>query len=286
MNIRDLRYIVEVAREKNFSRASSKVFVSQPALSMQIRKLEEDLGVEIFERSKQNFLITPIGAEIIKKAEIILQECEEIKLLAKNSKDPYRGEIKIGAFPTIASYFLPKFVKNIRKKFPHLKIFLIEEKSEDLILKLKNAQLDLCLLTLPIKDENLISKKIFSEEFLLATPIDHKLAKKSKINIKELQNQELMLLEDGHCLRDQALEICSMINAFEKKDFKASSLETLRQMVACGNGITLIPQIAVRNDDRIAYVKIINAPSRTIGITYRKSSVQKKLIEEIIDLAK
>jgi LysR family hydrogen peroxide-inducible transcriptional activator len=286
MNIRDLRYIVEVARERNFSRASSKVFVSQPALSMQIRKLEEDLGVEIFERSKQNFLITPIGAEIIKKAEIILQECEEIKLLAKNSKDPYRGEIKIGAFPTIASYFLPKFVKNIRKKFPHLKIFLIEEKSEDLILKLKNAQLDLCLLTLPIKDENLISKKIFSEEFLLATPLDHKLAKKSKINIKELQNQELMLLEDGHCLRDQALEICSMINAFEKKDFKASSLETLRQMVACGNGITLIPQIAVRNDDRIAYVKIINAPSRTIGITYRKSSVQKKLIEEIIDLAK
>jgi LysR family hydrogen peroxide-inducible transcriptional activator len=286
MNIRDLKYIVEVARERNFSRASSKVFVSQPALSMQIRKLEEDLGVEIFERSKQNFLITPIGAEIIKKAEIILQECEEIKLLAKNSKDPYRGEIKIGAFPTIASYFLPKFVKNIRKKFPHLKIFLIEEKSEDLILKLKNAQLDLCLLTLPIKDENLISKKIFSEEFLLATPLDHKLAKKSKINIKELQNQELMLLEDGHCLRDQALEICSMINAFEKKDFKASSLETLRQMVACGNGITLIPQIAVRNDDRIAYVKIINAPSRTIGITYRKSSVQKKLIEEIIDLAK
>ena len=286
MNIRDLKYIVEVAREKNFSRASSKVFVSQPALSMQIRKLEEDLGVEIFERSKQNFLITSIGAEIIKKAEIILQECEEIKLLAKNSKDPYRGEIKIGAFPTIASYFLPKFVKNIRKKFPHLKIFLIEEKSEDLILKLKNAQLDLCLLTLPIKDENLISKKIFSEEFLLATPLDHKLAKKSKINIKELQNQELMLLEDGHCLRDQALEICSMINAFEKKDFKASSLETLRQMVACGNGITLIPQIAVRNDDRIAYVKIINAPSRTIGITYRKSSVQKKLIEEIIDLAK
>ena len=259
MNIRDLKYIVEVAREKNFSRASSKVFVSQPALSMQIRKLEEELGVEIFERNKQNFLITPIGAKIIKKAEIILQECEEIKLLAKNSKDPYRGEIKIGAFPTIASYFLPKFVKNIHKKFPHLKIFLIEEKSEDLILKLKNAQLDLCLLTLPIKDENLISKKIFSEEFLLATPLDHKLAKKSKINIKELQNQELMLLEDGHCLRDQALEICSMVNAFEKKDFKASSLETLRQMVACGNGITLIPQIAVRSDDKISYVKIINA---------------------------
>ena len=286
MNIRDLKYIVEVAREKNFSRASSKVFVSQPALSMQIRKLEEELGVEIFERNKQNFLITQIGAEIIKKAEIILQESEEIKLLAKNSKDPYRGEIKIGAFPTIASYFLPKFVKNIHKKFPHLKIFLIEEKSEDLILKLKNAQLDLCLLTLPIKDENLISKKIFSEEFLLATPLDHKLAKKSKINIKELQNQELMLLEDGHCLREQALEICSMVNAFEKKDFKASSLETLRQMVACGNGITLIPQIAVRSDDKISYVKIINAPSRSIAISYRKSSIQKKLIEEIIDLAK
>ena len=286
MNLRDLKYIVEVAREKNFARASAKVFVSQPALSMQIKKLEETLGVEIFERDKQNFLITPVGAEIIKKAEIILQESEEIKMIAKNSKDPHKGEIRIGAFPTVASYFLPNFVKNIHKKFPHLKIFLIEAKSDELIAKLKNGELDFCLLAMPIADDNLIGEKIFSEKFLLATPKGHPFSKKSKIQIKELKNQELMLLEDGHCLRDQALEICSMVRAYENQDFRATSLETLRQMVANGTGITLIPEIAVRNDDKISYVKIFNAPFRTIGIHYRKSSVQKNLIKEIIKLAK
>lgn len=286
MNLRDLKYIVEVAREKNFARASEKVFVSQPALSMQIKKLEETLGVEIFERDKQNFLITPVGAEIIKKAEIILQESEEIKMIAKNSKDPHKGEIRIGAFPTVASYFLPNFVKNIHKKFAHLKIFLIEAKSAELITKLKNGEIDFCLLAMPIKDDNLIGEKIFSEKFLLATPKGHPFSKKSKIQIKELRKQELMLLEDGHCLRDQALEICSMVKAFENQDFRATSLETLRQMVASGTGITLIPEIAVRSDDKISYVKIFNAPFRTIGIYYRKSSVQKNLIKEIIKLAK
>ena len=286
MNLRDLKYIVEVAREKNFARASAKVFVSQPALSMQIKKLEETLGVEIFERDKQNFLITPVGAEIIKKAEIILQESEEIKMIAKNSKDPHKGEIRIGAFPTVASYFLPNFVKNIHKKFPYLKIFLIEAKSAELITKLKSGEIDFCLLAMPIKDDNLIGEKIFSEKFLLATPKGHPFSKKSKIQIKELRKQELMLLEDGHCMRDQALEICSMVKAFENQDFKATSLETLRQMVANGTGITLMPEIAVRSDDKISYVKIFNAPFRTIGIYYRKSSVQKNLIKEIIKLAK
>ena len=286
MNLRDLKYIVEVARERNFARASAKVFVSQPALSMQIKKLEETLGVEIFERDKQNFLITPVGAEIIKKAEIILQESEEIKMIAKNSKDPHKGEIRIGAFPTVASYFLPNFIKNIHKKFPHLKIFLIEAKSAELITKLKSGEIDCCLLAMPIKDDNLIGEKIFSEKFLLATPKGHPFSKKSKIQIKELRKQELMLLEDGHCMRDQALEICSMVKAFENQDFKATSLETLRQMVANGTGITLMPEIAVRSDDKISYVKIFNAPFRTIGIYYRKSSVQKNLIKEIIKLAK
>jgi len=286
MNLRDLKYIVEVAREKNFARASEKVFVSQPALSMQIKKLEETLGIEIFERDKQNFLITPVGAEIIKKAEIILQESEEIKMIAKNSKDPHVGEIRIGAFPTVASYFLPNFVKNIHKKFPHLKIFLIEAKSDDLVAKLKSGELDFCLLAMPVKDDSLVGEKIFSEKFLLATPKGHPFSKKSKIQIKELKNHELMLLEDGHCLRDQALEICSMVKAYENQDFRATSLETLRQMVANGTGITLIPEIAVRNDDKVSYVKIFNAPFRTIGIHYRKSSVQKNLIKEIIRLAK
>jgi LysR family hydrogen peroxide-inducible transcriptional activator len=286
MNLRDLKYIVEVAREKNFARASEKVFVSQPALSMQIKKLEDSLGVNIFERDKQNFLITPIGQEIIKRAEIILQESEEIKSIAKNFNDPFAGEIRIGAFPTVATYFLPNFVRNIHKKFPKLKIFLIEEKSDILIEKLREGLIDATLLAMPINDDSLIGEKIFSEKFLLATPKNHALAKKSKIQIKELKNQELMLLEDGHCMRDQALEICSSVRAYENTDFQATSLETLRQMVANGNGITLMPEIAVRNDDKISYTKIFNAPFRTVGLYYRKSSVRKSLIKEIIKLAK
>jgi LysR family hydrogen peroxide-inducible transcriptional activator len=286
MNLRDLKYIVEVGRERNFARASEKVFVSQPALSMQIKKLEDSLGVNIFERDKQNFLINPAGLEIIKRAEIILQESEEIKLIAKNFNDPFAGEIRIGAFPTVATYFLPNFVRNIHKKFPKLKIFLLEEKSDTLLEKMREGLIDATLLAMPINDDSLIGEKIFSEKFLLATPKGHALSRKSKIQIKELKNQELMLLEDGHCMRDQALEICSSVKAYENTDFQATSLETLRQMVANGNGITLIPEIAVRNDDKIAYTKIFNAPFRTIGMYYRKSSVRKPLIKEIIKLAK
>jgi len=286
MNLRDLKYIVEVARQKNFAKASQAVFVSQPALSMQIKKLEETLGVDIFERDKQNFLITPAGEEILKKAEIILRESEELKNIAKTFKDPMQGEIKIGAFPTVAPYYLPNFTKNLHKKFPQLKIYLIEAKSDDLIDKLKNGEIDCAILAMPQIDETIIGEKIFSEKFILATPKNHQLAKKTKIQIKELKNYELMLLEDGHCLRNQALEICSTIKAFENSDFQATSLETLRYMVANGTGITLMPEIAVRNDDKINYVKIFNAPFRTIGIYYRKSSVRKNLIKEIIKLAK
>jgi len=286
MNLRDLKYIVEVARQKNFAKASQAVFVSQPALSMQIKKLEETLGVDIFERDKQNFLITPAGEEILKKAEIILRESEELKAIAKSFKDPQNAEVRIGAFPTIASYYLPSFTKNLHKKFPQLKIYLFEAKSDELVEKLKNGELDLAILAMPQADDNLAGEKIFSEKFLLATPKNHPLAKKTKIQIKELKNQELMLLEDGHCLRDQALEICSTVKAYEYSDFQATSLETLRQMVANGTGITLMPEIAVRSDDKIVYVKIFNAPFRTIGFYYRKSSVRKNLIKEIIRLAK
>lgn len=286
MNIRDLKYIIEVAKQKNFARASEKVFVSQPALSMQIKKLEENLGVEIFERGKQNFMVTPAGQEIIKKAEIILRESDEIKNIAKNFKDPLKGEIKIGAFPTLSSYFFPIFIKNLHKKFPLLKIFLIEAKSHELIELLKKGDIDCAFLTMPIDDDSLTGEKIFSEKFLLATPKNHPLAKKSKLQLKELKNQELMLLEDGHCLRDQALDICSSVKAYENTNFQATSLETLRQMVVSGTGITLIPEIAVRHDDKISYVKIFNAPFRTIGIYYRKTSVRKNLLKEITKLAK
>jgi len=281
MNIRDLKYIITVAKEQHFARAAAKVFVSQPTLSMQIKKVEDELGVEIFERSNKSFLITKTGEKIIKKAEIILREIDEIKNIAKNSQDPFSSELRIGAFPTLAPYFFPKVIGKIHKKFPKLKLYLIEEKTEILIERLKNGELDAAILASPIMEDEFENKKIFSEEFLLATSKKHPFAKLKKIHKKDLKNQKLMLLEEGHCLRKQALEFCSLINGFESEEFRASSLETLRQMVEIDAGITLIPQIAIKKDDRISYVKIIHAPSREIGIYFRRSASNKNLIQEV-----
>jgi LysR family hydrogen peroxide-inducible transcriptional activator len=284
MNLRDLKYLIAVAKEQHFARAAEKSFVSQPTLSMQIKKLEEELGVQIFERSNKNFLVTKVGKEIIKKAEIILREAEEIKNIAKNSHDPFSGEIRIGGFPTLASYFFPKFIGKVSKKFSNLKLLLIEEKTDELLRKLKNGEIDAAFIAMPCDDEGLNYKKIFSEEFLLAVPKNHALAKKKKIENRDLKGKELMLLEDGHCLRNQALEACSTIGAFEKQDFRATSLETLRQMVINGSGITLMPKIAVKKEDKISYIKISHAPKRTVGLYWRQASSRKELMEEIATL--
>lgn len=281
MNLRDLKYLISVAKEQHFARAAEQSFVSQPTLSMQIKKLEEELGVQIFERSQKNFLVTKVGKEIIKKAEIILREAEEIRNIAKNSKDPLSGELRIGAFPTLASYFFPKVVAKISKEFPQLKLLLIEEKTEELLRKLQSGEIDAAFIAMPVLNDALGFKKIFEEDFLLAVPKNHTLAKQKKIHAKDLKGQSLMLLEDGHCLRNQALEICSMMGAFEQQDFKATSLETLRQMVISGAGITLMPEIAVKKEDKIAYIKIANAPKRTIGLYWRKSSARSALLKEI-----
>ncbi len=284
MNIRDLKYVIEIAKERNFARAAENSFVSQPALSMQIKKLEDELGVQIFERDKKNFLITEVGKKIIEKAKIILQESEEIKSIAQNSRDPFSGEFRVGAFPTLASYFFPEILPKISKKFPKLKTLLVEEKTDDLIAKLKEGKIDAAFLAMPISEENLDSIKIFEEPFLLAVPKNHELTKKQKVQTKDLKKKEVMLLEDGHCLREQALEACAMFGASEQS-YKASSLETLRQMIAIGNGITFIPKIAIRDidkkDQKISYLQITNAPSRKIGLYFRKTSVKKELITQL-----
>lgn len=282
MNLRDLKYLVNTAKEGHFARAAQMSFISQPTLSMQIKKLEDELGVEIFERQNKKILVTPIGKEILKKAEIILREADEIKILAKNSADPYAGELSIGAFPTIAPYFLPNIVRKISKEFPKLKLILIEDKTNQLIEKLKNGELDAALIAMPLHNNEFEGKKIFEEEFLLAVPQNHSFAKKKIIKQKELENEKLILLEDGHCLRDQALAVCARIGAGEQT-FRATSLETLKQMIIAGSGITLIPEIAAKKETGISYIKIEKAPKRIIGFYFRKSSPKTSLIGKIGD---
>lgn len=283
MNLRDLKYIVEVAKERNFSNAAKKVFVSQPTLTMQIQKLEDELGVKIFERQNKNFLITEVGELIIKTAQEILDKEKELKELAKEFKDPFSGELRIGAFPTLASYYFPKITKKILQEFPKLKLLLVEEKTDELIKKLKNGEIDCAFLAMPVLEENLNHVEIFEEEFLLAVSKNNPLAKQTKsVSTIDLKNESLMLLEDGHCLRNQALEACSLLGNFtEKQDFKASSLETLRQMVAMNYGVTLMPEIAINKSDGISYLELSTKPTRKIALYYRKSSVKTKLFTEI-----
>lgn len=284
MNLRDLEYIIAVDREKSFTRAAEKVFVSQAALSIQVRKLEENLGVQLFERDNNEFLTTKAGQQIIKIAKEILAKADEMKFAAKLLQDEFSGEFKIGAFPTLAPYYFPKISTNITKKFPKIKLFLVEEKTDKLIEMLKNGELDAVFLAEPVDEIDFEKKIIFDEKFLLAVSKDNILAQRKRIDFDELKGKEMMLLQEGHCLRKQALSVCEMAQISENSDYRASSLETLRQMVRINNGITLMPEIAVTRDRQISYLKIKNAPTRKISLFWRENYYRKNLIKKLAEI--
>jgi LysR family hydrogen peroxide-inducible transcriptional activator len=280
MNIRDLKYLVAVADERHFGRAARLSHVSQPTLSMQLKKLEETLGVQLFERNNKQVMITQAGSEIAERARIILRDVDALYASAKAAQDPLAGEFRLGAFPTLAPYFLPPVIPKLRKQLPSMKFLLIEEKTDRLIERLKKGLLDAALLALPIQQEGLETRSLFTDPFLLAVPQGHRLAKRRQVTRRDIADEELLLLEEGHCLRAQALEVCSVIGASEHEDFRATSLETLRQMVAAGVGITLIPKLARREDDGIAYIPFGDpAPFRTIGLVWRKGTARRECID-------
>jgi LysR family hydrogen peroxide-inducible transcriptional activator len=285
MNLRDLQYLVAVADEQHYGKAAEQCHVSQPTLSMQLKKVEEYLGVQLFERTNKQVMITPVGEKIAERARQVLRDTQEIRDIAKTAQNPYAGDFRLGAFPTLAPYFLPQVVPLIAKKLPKLKLLLVEEKTEQLLDKLKAGHLDAALIALPVEGEGFDSASLFDDPFLLAVPLNHPLAKRKRVDLDDIRREPLLLLEDGHCLRNQALEVCSLIGASEYQDFRASSLETLRQMVAAGVGITLIPKLAMRKNDGIVYIPFTKpAVSRTIGLVWRKTSVRKSCIETMIGL--
>lgn len=286
MNIRDLKYLVSIAKHKHFGKAAHECFISQPALSMQLKKLEEELEVKIFERTNKHVMVTSVGQKLVDKAKDILHETDQMIEIAKNFHDPFSGEIRIGAFPTLAPYFLPNIVPQITQKFPQLKLLLLEEKTELLIDQLRNGEIDAAFLAtpLPMNKANFEVKKLFCEPFFLAVSNTHPFAKLNTISENDLKNEKLLLLQEGHCLRSQALNICSMMGASESEDFRATSLETLRQMVAANVGITLIPELAKKNNDGITYISFKDpTPSRTIAIAWRKTSARQMLLKEIVE---
>ncbi len=288
MNLRDLHYLVAVADLKNFSQAAEHCNISQPTLSNQIKKLEETLDITVFERTNKRVMLTPIGEQIVASARRILREEENIKSLAELAHDPFSGTFKLGAFPTLSTYIFPKIVPLVKEHFPKLKLILIEEKTDQLIQKLRDGVLDAALLALPLEDDYFISKALFVDEFLLAVPSEHVLATHTKIDQHDLTHHKLLLLEEGHCLRDQALDVCRLSGLEEETDFRATGLETLRQMVKAGTGITFMPNIAIKDGEKgIAYIPFASpAPSRTIGLVWRKTSARNILMQALENLIK
>ena len=286
MNLRDLKYLIALADHKHFGRAAAACFVSQPTLSTQIKKLEDELGVSLVERAPRKVMLTPAGRDAAERARRIVAEVEQMKEGARRSQDPEAGTVRLGIFPTLGPYLLPHVIPSIRERFPQLELLLVEEKSDVLLSRLHEGKLDAALLALPVHDDQLHSEFLFEEPFVLAVPEDHPLARRDSLSLDELSEQKLLLLEDGHCLREQALEVCRLSGANEKSEFRATSLETLRQMVAANVGMTLLPMLAVKPP--VAQSRNIHLlgfsdshPSRQIAMLWRRSSAMGGFLLEL-----
>ena len=288
MNLRDLKYLVALADLRHFGKAADACFVSQPTLSTQIRKLEEELGVTLVERAPRKVMLTAAGQDVVQRARRIIADVDEMREAARRSKDPEAGSLRLGVFPTLGPYLLPHVVPQLRQRFPQLELLLVEEKSDVLLQRLREGKLDAALLALPLHDDQLHAEFLFEEHFLLAAPEQHELANAASLTMDQLSDETLLLLEDGHCLRDQALDVCRLSGAQEKAGFRATSLETLRQMVAAGVGVTLLPALSVHapvvTPDTIRLVDFSDPkPSRKIALVWRKSSAMDHFLQALAD---
>ena len=286
INLRDLHYLVALADLRHFGRAAEACFVSQPTLSTQLKKLEEELAVTLIERSSRQVMLTDIGREIAERARLVLREADQIRELAKRTRDPEAGTVRLGVFPTLGPYLLPHVVPRVRQRFPQLTLLLTEDKTEALLRGLREGRLDAAVMAWPVHDAQLAHADLFEEDFLLALPIGHPLGKRKRIEVSALSRSELLLLEDGHCLREQALDVCQMAGAIETRGFRATSLETLRAMVAAGVGITLLPALAVAppvpTSEHLQLLRFSgDVPHRRIALFWRRSSALGPFLERL-----
>jgi len=289
MNLKDLKYLVALADTGHFGKAAERTFVSQPTLSAQIKKLEDYLGVTLVERQPKNVQLTEVGKLVVARARRMLNEGEEIIALARNNTDPFAGKLKVALIPTIGPYLLPRVMPKLRKALPNLGLMLYEYQTEPLLQRLRDGEIDLGIMALPAPHDGIESRTLYEEDFTVALPNDHPLCAKTTIKAQDLKGQTLLLLEDGHCLRDQALEVCSRVDVREPEDYRATSLETLRQMVVAGLGLTLLPELAVEapfgSQRGLAVRRFAKpVPTRTVGAVWRKSSTRTAVIAAVCDV--
>lgn len=289
MNLRDLTYLVAVADHLHFGKAAEACYVSQPTLSTQIKKLEKELGVELIERTPRQVMLTTAGQRVVERARVLLAEAADIQRIAQQANDPESGTIRMGLFPTLAPYLLPHVVPALRRRFPKLELLLVEEKTEVIVGQLRDGRLDVGVLALPI-DGGFREEYLFTEDFVLAVPASHPLAASGgPVDVSVLATENVLLLEEGHCLREQALSVCRIAGASEHAGFRATSLETLRQMVAAGVGVTLLPRLAVHppvpsSPDVVLLEFRDPAPSRSIAMFWRPTSAYDALLPAVAEV--
>jgi LysR family hydrogen peroxide-inducible transcriptional activator len=272
---RHLEYALAVAETLNFRQAAKLCHVTQPALSAQVAQLEELLGVRLFERDRRGVVVNPSGTEILQRARAVLNLLDDMMAKGRNLAAPFTGDLRLAVIPTVAPFLLPRVTPMIRRDYPDLRLLLREEQTDTCLAHLAAGKIELALLALEVDLGDVEVMPLFEDPFVLAVPSGHRLAKRRRVRESELENEEVLLLDDGHCLRDHALEVCKSRGAHEMGDFRASSLSTLIEMVASGIGSTLLPKMAID-----AYVRHglsllpfqKPAPFRTIGLIWRKGS--------------
>jgi LysR family hydrogen peroxide-inducible transcriptional activator len=292
MTLTELKYIVAVARAKHFGHAAESCFVAQPTLSVAIKKLEDELGVTLFERGGSEVSVTPVGAQIVAQAERVLEQTAAIKELAKQNKDPLAGPLRLGVIYTIGPYLLPPLVKNLIDKVPQMPLVLQENFTVKLLELLRQGELDAAIMALPLPDHGMMMQTLYDEPFVVATPRTHPWSRRREIPADDLKAETMLLLGSGHCFRDQVLEVCPEMARFSspgngmQRTFEGSSLETIRHMVASGIGLTVLPRASVRDMDdpngMLAFVPFsAPAPSRRVVIVWRKSFTRRAAIEAV-----
>jgi LysR family hydrogen peroxide-inducible transcriptional activator len=293
MNLRDIKYILAVAETRHFGKAAERCFVSQPTLSGQIKKLEEQLGVVIFERTNRSVEVTPIGDEILGHARLLVEQADAIEQVARAHQDPLAGPLRVGAIPTLSPYLMPLLLVPLKERCPQLKLVLFEETTDTLLRRLDQHELDAALLATPTLNPDLTDIPLFDEPFWLAHPRNHPLNEQNEITQDDLESIDLLLLAEGHCLSHQVMEVCKLAErprTGEMADLRAASLETLLQLVSAGFGCTLVPALAVRGSwmtDSGIIARQLDLPDaqRRVSLVFRRSFPRRAALETLAEVA-
>jgi LysR family hydrogen peroxide-inducible transcriptional activator len=290
VTLTELRYIVAVARERHFGRAAETCFVSQPTLSVAVKKLEDELGVVLFERGPGEVSVTPAGQKIVEQAQRVLEEASRIREIAAAGKDPLAGQLRLGAIYTIGPYLLPKLIPILRRNAPAMQLLIQENFTHRLAEELKSGEVDVILVALPFDAPGIVTRAVYDEPFLVAVPKGHPWENRKRVTSEELTNESLLLLGEGHCFRDQVLEICHTVRAKDRsplaRTLEGGSLETIRQMVAGGVGVTVLPATSTATSggasDLIRILPFARpAPTRRVGLAWRRSFPRPEAIEAL-----